>query len=95
MSSFDEATIVARADNKVAAEIGDEAVILDISSGFYFQLNLTGARIWALIEEPMPFGALCATLEEAFAGDPREFRADIAEFLGLMRDKGLVEIRAA
>ena len=48
-----DSDIAARAENKVAAQIGDEAVILDIESGYYFQLNPTAARIWALLEAPI------------------------------------------
>jgi hypothetical protein len=86
--------IAARADNKVAAEIGDEAVILDIESGYYFQLNPTAARIWALLEEPMRVADLCAKVEAAFEVDPATCRAEVAEFLDLMRSKKLATVTA-
>lgn len=92
---FAEDAIIARTADKVAAEIGDEAVILDIASGYYFQLNLTGARIWALLEDPVAFGAICEKLQAAFAVDPAEYRTEIGEFLLLMRDKGLIEVQPA
>ena len=85
-------TIAARADNKVAAEMGDETVILDIESGFYFQLNKTGARIWGLLETPMTLAALCAKVEAAFDVDPVTCRAEVIAFLETMRGKDLVRI---
>ena len=87
--------IAARANNKVAAEIGDEAVILDIESGFYFQLNTTAARIWALLEAPMTVAALCAKVEGAFEVDSATCRAEVVEFLELMQSKALATVEAA
>lgn len=46
-----EDTVVA-ARNQVAAEVGGEIVILNVTSGEYFALSAVGARIWALIEQP-------------------------------------------
>lgn len=92
---FADGAVIARAADKVAAEIGDETVILDIVSGYYFQLNVTGARIWALLEEPIAFGAICEKLQAAFAVEPAECRAEIGEFLALMQGKGLIEIEPA
>lgn len=87
-----ETDIAARADNKVAAEIGNETVILDIESGYYFQLNVTGARIWSLLEEPQSIGALCAKLEAAFEIDADTCRSEVTAFVETMRDKNLVSI---
>jgi len=84
--------IAARADNKVAAEVGDEVVVLDIESGSYFQLNKVGARIWALLDAPIPVAALCTRLEAAFDVDSVTCRAEVTDFLVTMRDKGLVKI---
>ena len=87
-----DTSIAARADNKVAAEIGDDVVILDIESGFYFQLNKSGARIWGLLEQPESLAGLCAKVEAAFEVDAETCRAEVTEFLELMRDKGLVTV---
>lgn len=87
-----ETDIAARADNKVAAEIGNETVILDIESGYYFQLNVTGARIWSFLESPLSIGALCAKLEAAFEIDAETCRSEVTSFVETMRDKNLVRI---
>jgi hypothetical protein len=89
-----DSDIVARADNKVAAEMGDETVILDIASGYYFQLNKSGARIWRYLDAPMSVASLCRQLEAAFAVDTATCRAEVGDFIAMMRDKGLIEVRA-
>lgn len=87
--------IAARAPNKIAAEIDDETVILDVESGYYFQLNKSGARIWQLIEAPLSLADLCARLEAAFQVDAATCRAEAVSFLEKMREKRLVEIRGS
>jgi hypothetical protein len=88
-------SLAARTVNKVAAEMGEETVILDIDSGYYFQLNKTGARIWGLLETPMTLEALCTNVQSAFEVDPATCRLEVLAFLELMRDKGLVQIGSA
>ena len=90
-----DSDIAARAENKVAAQIGDEAVILDIESGYYFQLNPTAARIWALLEAPISVASLCAKLREAFDVDAVTCRAEVVEFLELMQSKKLGSVTPA
>jgi len=87
-----DTTIAARADNKVAAEIGDETVILDIESGYYFQLNVTGARIWSLLESPLSIGALCEKLQTAFEIDADTCRSEVIAFVETMLDKKLATV---
>ena len=87
--------IAARAPNKVAAEIDDETVILDVESGNYFRLNKSGARIWHLLEAPLSLANLCARLEATFEVDADTCRAEAISFLEKMREKRLVEIRSS
>jgi hypothetical protein len=72
--------------------VGNEAVILDIQSGYFFQLNRTAARVWALIESPISAGELCAKMAESHSVDPALCRDDVIEFIADMRDRGLVAI---
>jgi hypothetical protein len=95
MSALTDTDIIARAPGKVAAEIGSEAVILDIESGYYFQLNKTGSRIWALIEAPISLAALCEKLGAAFKVDAATCRGDVIEFVEQIRSKGLVTVTAS
>lgn len=87
-----DGTIVQRVAGKIAAEMGDETVILDIVSGNYFQLNRSGARLWELIESPIAFAALCDKVMAAFDIDGTTCRADVTEFVQTMRGQGLVDV---
>ena len=92
---FNDSDVATRAVNNVAAEIGDEVVILDIESGAYHQLNLSAAHIWALLDAPIAVADLCAGLEARFAVDSATCREAVGQFLQVMQSKGLVRIDAA
>ncbi len=91
-TEIDDEMMVSRSQNMIAADVGNEAVILDIQSGYFFQLNRTAAGIWALLEAPVSAGALCAKMAEAYSVDPAVCRGDVMEFIADMRDRGLIAI---
>lgn len=90
--SIEAATILRRKPGLVAADTADEAILLDIDTGYFYQLNKTGAKIWTLVEEPMAFGALCEAMASAFRVDPETCRSDVQEFVADLLDRGILEI---
>lgn len=91
-TDIDDAMMVSRSQNMIAADVGDEAVILDIQSGYFFQLNRTAALVWGLLESPISAGDLCAKMAESHSVDPAICRGDVTEFIADMRDRGLIAI---
>lgn len=81
---------LARAESLVASVVGREVVILNIDSGFFFLLNKTGSRIWDLLEVPLAFETITSTLIDRFVVDPEDCRREVAEFVGVMLDRGLL-----
>jgi len=84
--------MVTRHQDMIAADVGDEAVILDVQSGYFFQLNPTAARIWALLESQISAGDLCAKMAESYSVDPALCRDDVIDFIADMHDRGLILI---
>jgi hypothetical protein len=76
----------------IAAESDGDMVVLDADRGDFVQLNKTAARIWALLEVPLTFGELCARLADQFAVDATACREDVRGFVGVLAERGLVEI---
>ena len=74
----------------LARRLEQETVLLDLDSGHYFDLDETGARVWAaLAAEESPADLVAAFAEEFDA--PREtIAADIAGLLGELERAGLV-----
>ena len=91
-TEIDDTLLVRRNEAMIAADVGDEAVILNVHSGYFFQLNQTAALIWAALESPISVGTLCANIADAFAVDPAVCRRDVIDFIADMRDRDLITI---
>ncbi|CAN5288570.1 hypothetical protein BH10PSE14_BH10PSE14_37070 [soil metagenome] len=92
--TLDDGSMIARNDTLVAAQVGDQTMLMDLDSGAMFQLNRTGARIWELVETPQKLADLVATLERSFPGGGDTLRGDVTAFVAQMGATGLIEITA-
>ena len=82
--------VIARNVSLVSSQVDGQAVIMNIDSGHFFQLNHTASRIWDLLETPQNLGAIGRQLNDRFDVDPERCRADLSEFIGAMLEKGLL-----
>jgi hypothetical protein len=92
---IDDATQLQRKPGLVAADVADNAILLDIDSGYFFQLNRTGAAIWSLVAEPRSLGAVCDHMAGEFRVDPETCRTDVVEFVAELLERGVLEVRPA
>jgi hypothetical protein len=92
---FADNAMISRKPTLIAADVADEAILLDVDSGYFFQLNPTASRIWNLVETPRPLSELCDEMGRTFAVDAETCRSDVHEFVADMRDRGLLLIDAA
>ena len=86
------ASLVRRAADQIACDMGGEIVILDLKSGTYYGLDVVGARIWTLIEQPASITSIRDAIVADYDIDGATCERDIFVFLKQMRDAGLVEI---
>jgi len=86
-------SIVAAVAQQASCELSGEAVVLHFPSGLYFGLNSVGARIWALLGEPVRVDDLCARLLEEYEVDPDRCRRDLLAILHELIDARLIEVR--
>jgi len=94
MELVNDSVVVAKKD-QVSANLSEDAVILDLSSGVYYQLNEIGAYIWKLIQEPRTIDVLVASLLEQYEVEKKRCEADLLELLGDMAEHGLIDISDA
>ena len=87
--------VASRDPGALGAEIDGEVVALDVAKGVCYALGGAGARIWALLERPLPIEGLCAQLVTEFDIDPRACREEVLGFLAALAAEGLVTVRAA
>lgn len=90
--TIDDATVLRRKAAVVGADVADDAILLDIDSGYFFQLNRTGAKIWAFVEEPQTLGALTDHMAASYKVDVETCRSDVTEFVADLIDRGVLEI---
>lgn len=83
---------IARQPAIVGADTADEALLMNVESGFFYQLNSAAARIWNLAEQPLDFETLCGAMQARYAVSPEQCRQDVTEFLTGMEERGLIQI---
>lgn len=90
--TIEQTTTLRRKAAVVGADVADDAILLDIDTGYFFQLNVTGAKIWAFVEQPQTLGALTDHMAASYKVDGETCRSDVAEFVADLIDRGVLEI---
>jgi hypothetical protein len=85
-------SLVRRATDQIACDMGGETVILDLKSGTYYGLDVLGARVWSLIEQPASVVSIRDAIVADYDVDNATCERDILVFLQQMQEAGLVEI---
>jgi hypothetical protein len=70
--------------------LGDEAVILNVSTGIYFGLDSLGTRMWQLISEHGSLEKVVETLLAEYEVEEGQLRHDLDLLIQRLKDKGLV-----
>ena len=74
----------------VQSQIGEEVVMLDMESGFYFGLNSVASVIWGLLADEIGFEALIDQLMAQFNVERSVCEADTQELLEQTLDKNII-----
>jgi len=67
-----------------------EAVLLDLTSGKYLGLNDVGTRVWELIGEGKPYGAIRGALLAEFDVEAAVLEHDLGALLADMQTRALI-----
>jgi hypothetical protein len=74
----------------IQSAIGDEVVMLDMESGFYFGLNTIASAIWQHLKEPIGWDELIDLLTQTYDVDRDVCETDTRELIGRMLEKGII-----
>ena len=74
----------------VQSKIGEEVVMLDMESGFYFGLNSVASVIWGMLKEEIGFEQLIDQLMSQFEVERALCEADTHELLDQMLEKNII-----
>jgi coenzyme PQQ synthesis protein D (PqqD) len=84
--------VVKRAANQVCCDMDGESIILNLRSGIYYSLDEVGARIWALIADPMPVAEIRDAILREYDVQIEVCERDIRAFIERMDAAGLIEV---
>jgi hypothetical protein len=72
------------------SKIGDEVVMLDMDSGFYFGLNSVASVIWGMLSNEVGFETLIDQLMAQFEVERSLCEADTQELLDQLLEKNII-----
>jgi type I protein arginine methyltransferase len=78
------------ADRVLSRRVGDEVLLLDLSSGLYHVLNETAARIWALLENGGGVANIADVVASEYDVDPRNAAADVSTLVARLQEDHLI-----
>ena len=76
----------------IHSKIGEEFVMMDIDSGFYFGMNSVGSIIWDNLEQAKTFNELVVKLMAEFNVDAKICEQDTKDFLVQLLEKNLIKV---
>ena len=78
------------APDVLVAKLHGEAVLLDVRSKNYFQLNATGAAIWNALEQGRSGSELVDELTQRYEAPREQIEAEAKRLLEAMAERGLI-----
>ena len=73
-------------------QLGDECVMLDMASGYYFGLDAVGARIWQLLSETSSLAEIVERLAQEYDVTPEQAESDLVRFVEELKANGLLSV---
>ena len=76
----------------IQSRVGDEVVMLDVESGYYFGLNSVASVIWDMMKKKIELNTLVENLMKEFDVDKATCELDTLELLEEMKGKKIIRI---
>lgn len=83
---------VERHGNVVARRVADDAILLDLRNGRFFDLNGVGARIWDLLETRRSIDALVEVIVAEYDVSEEAAKGDVLRLVDELRRFDLVRV---
>jgi hypothetical protein len=85
----------APSDDILARDVGDEVVLLQLSTEKYFGLTGSAAAMWSALVEGGTVSAAHPIVAGRFDADPAVIRTDLEHFADELAERGLLQIRTS
>lgn len=77
----------------LTCDLAGEAAILNLTNSVYYGLNTVGARIWQLIQSPVPVEQVRNAIVEEYEVEPIRCEADLLALLEDLHREGLIQVQ--
>ncbi len=91
MSTINDHSITYRKNPSVACtELDDGAVLLNLDTKYYYNLNKTGLRIWQIMEESQDLTEIADKLSNEYEVDIEKAKSSVLKLVGDLEKDGLI-----
>ena len=87
-----QSTISINENRYIGSNIGEELMIMDLTTGNYININQVGTVIWEQIQQPQKVADICQFLLERFEVEQKKCERDTMDYLERMSEQGIVNI---
>lgn len=87
---MNKSDILQRSPNAAHQTVGEEAILINLTSGVYYSLNDTGTMFWELIDGQRSIAACAAEIAREYDVEAAEVTADLLELAEEFQREGLV-----
>ncbi|MGB0862134.1 MAG: lasso peptide biosynthesis PqqD family chaperone [Saprospiraceae bacterium] len=88
-----KSTVVRKDDNLMGGEMGNETVLMDMSSGDYLGLNQVGSSIWNMIVKPITVSDICDSLMEKYEVDTKTCETETLKYLNQLVAENMINVQ--
>ena len=92
MEPYTHISIVRRTVDQVSCDMAGEAIVLNMKSGVYFEMDQVAALIWNLLEKPRTVREIRDAIMKEYEVDSNTCEKDLKSFLDHLQSAGLIEI---
>jgi hypothetical protein len=86
-------SIIVTASDQLCTNLGEEVVILNISSGVYHGLDGVGSRAWQLMQEEKTVNEICEVIASEYDVGAEQCQNDLIALIDELVNAGLVKVK--
>jgi hypothetical protein len=72
--------------------VGEEGVLVNLSTGLYMGLNAAGTRMWSVLSGARSIQAACDELLQEYEVGPEQLRTDLTAFIDELIGQKVIEV---
>lgn len=94
MSQLDPDSVVSKDPSQIISRtVDDEALIIQLTSGSYYSLNVVGTRVWESIDGTRTAGDVAKIIQDEYDAEFELIEIEVMSLLTDLVQEGLVQVR--